>query len=84
LPLWIEFMKTVTAGTPPQDFPNVETLEKMAQNREVKVDTPDTAPSEDVPPGDEPVGPPRRVCPPPKTPPKAPGKTGDPAGKSPN
>jgi penicillin-binding protein 1A len=78
LPLWLEFMKMALDGKPVEDFANVESLEKQAQTREVKVDTPDSAPTEDdAPGGQEGVGPPRRVGPAPKTLPKAPGKTGD-------
>jgi penicillin-binding protein 1A len=85
LPLWLEFMKTVFDGKPVEDFANVESLEKQAQTREVKVDTPDSAPTEDdAPGGGEPgVGPPRRVGPPPKNVPKPPGKTGEAPAKSP-
>jgi penicillin-binding protein 1A len=84
LPLWLEFMKMALDGKPVEDFTNVEPLEKQAQTREVKVDTPDSAPTEDdAPGGQEGVGPPRRVGPASKTPPKAPAKTGDTPAKSP-
>jgi penicillin-binding protein 1A len=77
LPIWLEFMKAATEGKPVEDFPNVEPLEKLALSREIKTDTPDTAPTEDdAAPGEAGVGPPRRVGPAPKTPPKAPAKTG--------
>jgi len=80
LPVWIEFMKAALDNKPIEDFPNVIPLEKQALMHEVKTDTPDTAPTEDVPAGSEPVGPPKRVGPP-----KAPGKTGDsPAKRSGN
>jgi penicillin-binding protein 1A len=49
LPIWLEFMQTALAGTPVQDFPNVETLEQQAGEHHVNVDTPDTAPTEDEP-----------------------------------
>jgi penicillin-binding protein 1A len=47
LPIWLEFMQGAMAGLPVEDFPNVEPLEKLALTKEVKVDTPDTAPTED-------------------------------------
>lgn len=81
LPVWLEFMKAAMDGKPVEDFANVVTLEKQAESREVKTDTPDTAPTEDdAAPGEEGVGPPRRLGPP-KTPPKAPAKTGDAAAR---
>jgi hypothetical protein len=49
-----------------EDFPNVEPLSKVALTKQVQVDTPDTAPTEEVPEG-------------PKTPPsKPPGTSGMP------
>jgi penicillin-binding protein 1A len=47
LPIWIEFMQGALAGVPVEAFPNVEPLEKLALTKEVKVDTPDNAPTED-------------------------------------
>ncbi len=47
LPIWLEFMQGALAGTPVEDFPNVEPLDKVALTKDVKVDTPDTAPTED-------------------------------------
>jgi penicillin-binding protein 1A len=49
LPIWLEFMQGAVAGTPSMDFPNVVPLEKEAGEHHVKVDTPDTAPTEDEP-----------------------------------
>jgi penicillin-binding protein 1A len=46
LPIWLEFMQAALAGKPVEDFPNVEPLEKVALTRAVKVDTPDSAPTE--------------------------------------
>jgi penicillin-binding protein 1A len=66
LPIWIDFMKAATEGKPVEDFPNVEPLSKVALTKQVQVDTPDTAPTEEVPEG-------------PKTPPsKPPGTSGMP------
>ena len=48
LPIWLEFMKTAVQGTPPEDFANVEPLEKVAATTQVQVDTPDTAPPADA------------------------------------
>ncbi len=48
LPIWLEFMKTAVQGTPPEDFANVEPLEKAAATMQVQVDTPDTAPPADA------------------------------------
>ena len=49
LPIWLEFMQGAVAGTPVTDFQNVVTLEQMAADHRVNVDTPDTAPTEDEP-----------------------------------
>ena len=46
LPVWLEFMQNALAGTPVENFPNVEPLEKTALIKEVHVDTPDSAPTE--------------------------------------
>ncbi len=40
-------MQGALAGAPVEAFPNVEPLEKLALTKEVKVDTPDNAPTED-------------------------------------
>ena len=48
LPIWIEFMKQVYDDKPPEQFPNVVPLEKLAPSRVVLVDTPDSAPTEDT------------------------------------
>lgn len=47
LPMWIELMKAALEGKPVEEFPNVEPLSKLALTKQVKVDTPDTAPTED-------------------------------------
>jgi len=49
LPIWLEFMQGALAGIPATDFPNVVTLEQLANEHRVNVDTPDTAPTEDEP-----------------------------------
>ena len=49
LPIWLEFMQSATANMPPEDFPNVVPLEKVALTQNVRVDTPDTAPTEEEP-----------------------------------
>jgi penicillin-binding protein 1A len=46
LPVWLEFMQGALAGTAVQTFQNVVPLEKIAVTRTVKVDTPDSAPTE--------------------------------------
>jgi penicillin-binding protein 1A len=48
LPIWLEFMKVAMAKTPPEDFPNVVSLEKQATTKSVQVDTQDTAPLADA------------------------------------
>ena len=47
LPIWLGVMQAAHEGKPVEDFPNVEPLAKMALTRNVRVDTPDTAPTED-------------------------------------
>ena len=49
LPIWTQFMQNALAGTPPLDFANVTTLEQLAGEHQIHVDTPDTAPTEDEP-----------------------------------
>src|SRR5213082_968967 len=50
LPIWLEFMKGGTAGTPVTDFPNVVPLEQLAgEHQQLNLTTPDTAPTEDEP-----------------------------------
>ncbi len=49
LPIWLALMKAATAAKPVEDFPNVVPLSKLALTKNVKVDTPDTAPTEEVP-----------------------------------
>jgi penicillin-binding protein 1A len=46
LPIWLEFMQGALDGKPVQQFPNVMSLDKVALTKNVKVDTPDTAPTE--------------------------------------
>jgi penicillin-binding protein 1A len=46
LPIWLEFMQGALDGKPVQAFANVVPLEKVALTKNVKVDTPDTAPTE--------------------------------------
>jgi penicillin-binding protein 1A len=49
LPIWLEFMQGALAGTPVTDFANVVTLEQLAGEHHLNLDTPDTAPTEDEP-----------------------------------
>jgi penicillin-binding protein 1A len=49
LPVWLEFMQSALAGTPALDFANVVPLERQAGEHLIRVDTPDTAPTEDEP-----------------------------------
>lgn len=49
LPIWTQFMQNALAGTPPLDFANVVPLEQQVGEHNIKVDTPDTAPTEDEP-----------------------------------
>jgi len=49
LPIWMEFVERGMAGMPALDFANVVTLEQQAAEHNVHVDTPDTAPEEEVP-----------------------------------
>src|SRR3984893_4292725 len=46
LPIWLEFMQGALNGKPVEAFQNVVPLEKVALTKNVKVDTPDTAPTE--------------------------------------
>ena len=46
LPIWLEFMQGALDGKPIQAFQNVESLDKVALTKSVKVDTPDNAPTE--------------------------------------
>jgi penicillin-binding protein 1A len=78
LPIWIQFMKAALDGKPPEEFPNVEPLAKLALTKHVQVDTPDTAPTEE-----EETKPPESATPSPKpvpTPPPA--KTSPPGSPS--
>ncbi len=71
LPIWLAVMKAAHEGLPVEEFANVEALEKQVEGRLVKVDTPDTAPTEE-----EDVTPPKPVRPPASVPalPKPPGR----------
>jgi penicillin-binding protein 1A len=67
LPIWLEFMQNGLAGMPVLDFQNVVPLEQQALDHQIRVDTPDTAPTEDEPgPKTKPAAPPA-VPPPAKT-----------------
>jgi penicillin-binding protein 1A len=46
LPIWLEFMQGALEGKPIEDFQNVVPLEKVALTKNVRVDTPDSAPTE--------------------------------------
>ena len=70
LPIWIDFMRAAHEGKPAEDFPSVEPLAKQALTREVKVDTPDTAPTEEVPEGTPGKAPAPPKPPPPSTAPQ--------------
>jgi len=77
LPIWLEFMKAACQGKPVEDFPNVAPLAKVALTKQVKVDTPDSAPTEELPEARPPV----KAPPPPRlTLPSA--NTGSPAKPS--
>jgi penicillin-binding protein 1A len=47
LPIWLDFMKAYLADKPAEEFANVEPLSKVALTRQISVDTPDSAPTED-------------------------------------
>ena len=65
LPIWLEFMQNGLAGMPVLDFPNVVPLEQQASDHIIRVDTPDTAPTEDEPGAPKaPKAPPAAVPPP--------------------
>ena len=88
LPIWLEFMQGALDGKPIEAFQNVMPLEKVALTKNVKVDTPDTAPTEagegpttvepnpessPTVPGIVPAGEaPAKAIPPPQNPPAAP------------
>jgi penicillin-binding protein 1A len=57
LPIWTQFMQNALAGTPPLDFANVVPLEQQVGEHNIKVDTPDTAPTEDEPSAPKPKPP---------------------------
>jgi penicillin-binding protein 1A len=54
LPIWLEFMQSALDGKPIENFQNVIPLEQVALTKTVKVDTPDSAPTEG---GESPVSP---------------------------
>jgi penicillin-binding protein 1A len=64
LPIWLEFMQNALSGVPEVEFANVVPLEQEAHDHAVRVDTPDTAPTEDEPKE-------RKAKPPADTPPPA-------------
>jgi len=68
LPIWLEFMQGALDGKPIETFQNVVPLEKVALTKTVKVDTPDSAPTEA---GESPVMPSAA----PETSPPEPGKS---------
>jgi penicillin-binding protein 1A len=87
LPIWLEFMQGALDGKAVQAFQNVESLDKIALTKNVKVDTPDTAPTEagegpttldakpETPPAPGtavPTEAPAKAAPSPQTPPAAP------------
>jgi penicillin-binding protein 1A len=88
LPIWLEFMQGALDGKPIMAFQNVEPLDKIALTKNVKVDTPDNAPTEagegpttveekpetspTVPETAPPGEAPAKVVSPPQTPPVAP------------
>src|SRR5579862_1627372 len=88
LPIWLEFMQGALDGKPIQAFQNVVPLDKVALTKNVKVDTPDTAPTEagegptklepapetspTVPENKAPGEAPAKAVPPPQNPPAAP------------
>ena len=93
LPIWLEFMQGTLTGKPIETFQNVVPLEKLAATKSVKVDTPDSAPTEageaptsiDTPPGNSAappgIAPTSKTPPEPVLPPKqTPISTSDPRG----
>jgi penicillin-binding protein 1A len=87
LPVWLEFMQGALEGKPILAFQNVLSLDKVALTKNVKVDTPDTAPEETgegpttldqgpvnnptVPESAPPGDAPTKAVPPPQNPPEA-------------
>jgi len=94
LPIWLEFMQSALADKPIEAFQNVLPLEKLALTKDIKVDTPDSAPTEtseeptgaDAPPGNATAPPgiaPASKTPTPEpvqSPKQTPISTGDPRG----
>jgi penicillin-binding protein 1A len=92
LPIWLEFMQGALDGKPIETFQNVVPLERVALTKTVKVDTPDSAPTEggETPvmpdaapeknppePGKAPVGEaPAKATPPAQNPPAVPSPRG--------
>ncbi len=86
LPVWIEVMKAAHEGRPVEEFANIEPLSKLALTQSVRVDTPDTAPTEDA--EEEPATPlPAAAAPKPSPPPARPApppvKSAPPPAKTP-
>ncbi len=82
LPIWMDIMRTAHEGLPVEDFPNVEPLSKRADLQRVRVDTPDSAPTEaeedaEHNPRPKAAKPPAKVMPPAKTPPPVKSTTGN-------
>jgi penicillin-binding protein 1A len=75
LPIWLEFMQSGLAGMPALSFQNVVPLEQQALEHQIRVDTPDTAPTEDEP------GPRAKPAAPPAAPPPAKTAAGNTAGE---
>jgi penicillin-binding protein 1A len=75
LPIWLEFMQSGLAGMPALNFQNVVPLEQQALEHQIRVDTPDTAPTEDEP------GPRAKPAAPPAAPPPAKTAAGNTAGE---
>jgi penicillin-binding protein 1A len=92
LPIWLEFMQGALDGKPIQAFQNVLSLDKVALTKNVRVDTPDNAPTEagegpttlEASPGNSPTVPenippgeaPAKAIPPPQKPTAAPSPRG--------
>jgi len=76
LPIWLQFMQNGLAGMPALDFQNVVPLEQQAGEHQIRVDTPDTAPTED-----EPGAPKAKPAAPPAAPPPAKTATGNATGE---
>lgn len=69
LPIWMGVMKAAYEGKSVEQFPNVESLAKLALTRVVHVDTPDSAPTEESEESPVKAPPPSTAAPPAKIPP---------------